>query len=316
MPRLQDIVVFALMLAALWCAAWLWRRDVFRPGSLERLAGAGRLRNPAPINPGLWLCAGVATFLAAIIGAGIAGSVLRAGAAPGGAPDPAAAALMDVATYLLAGTVGVLCAGLLARGGKALGAEPDRLGLECRGGDFLRGTGGLLVVLPICVTAGVAASLAAKLLHEDTPRLGHAGLREMVANRHAWHAWLKGAMAVIGAPVMEELVYRVFVQSAIISGLARLRAARAGVPAHLAAANPSDVFWGIALSTVGFVLPHAAALNGPASWNALPSLTVLGIGLGVVYERTRSPLAAITMHAGFNAVNLAVAMATAGGAEG
>jgi membrane protease YdiL (CAAX protease family) len=70
------------------------------------------------------------------------------------------------------------------------------------------------------------------------------------------------------------------------------------------------VFIGIALSTAGFVLPHAMALGGPATWNALPTLVVLGAALGVVYERTKSPLAVIVMHAGFNAVNVIAAMAT------
>ena len=121
-------------------------------------------------------------------------------------------------------------------------------------------------------------------------------------------------MAIVGAPVVEELIYRVFLQSAFISALARLRWAGSAAMDSRPMASGQDVFWGITLSTIGFVLPHAAALNGPASWNALPPLAILGVALGVVYERTRSPLAPMAMHAGFNAANVAAAMLTAGAA--
>lgn len=311
MPNLQSIVVYALVLAAPWCVVWLWRRDVLRPGSLVRLTERGGLRNPSAINAAAWLGAAIATFAATVFGAGIAGSLLGVPRGRGTSADPGAAALVDLAAYFAAAAVGFLCAGLISRVGRESGASARSLGLESGPADWGKGLGGLLVTLPLCVSAGAAAALAAKLFQAEPERVAHSTLREIVANRHAWHAWLKSAMAILGAPVMEELVYRVFLQSAIISALARLRAARAGgVPITSAA----DVFWGIALSTAAFVLPHASMVGGPAGWNALPSLAILGVGLGVVYERTRSPLAPIVMHAGFNAVNVAAAMLTAGAA--
>ena len=316
MPSIQDIFVFAIVLAAPWCVMWLWRRDVVRPGSLVRLAAAGRMRNPAPIGPGAWLMASVATYAAAVVGAGLAGAAL--GIRPGtDAPiDPGLTALVNIATYAAAAVVGVLCAAMLARGGRNLGTDARTLGLEARAGDVWAGLGGLPVIMPICIAAGVTVSLIAKALHQEAPRLGHTGLSSMVENRHTWHAWVKAFMAIIGAPVMEELVYRVFLQSAIISALARLRWARSvGLEgaSDRPIASASDVFWGIVVSTIGFVLPHAGMLGGPAHWNALPSLAILGAWLGIVYERTRSPLAVMAIHAGFNAANVAVAMLTAGG---
>jgi membrane protease YdiL (CAAX protease family) len=307
MPELQHIVVVAIMLASPWCMVWLWRRDVFRPGSLSRLEASGRLRNAAAIGAGAWLAASVATYIAAIVGAGLAAAALGLPTEPGVKRDPGDAAVADVITYVFAGTVGVVCAGLLARGGRGAGATTASLGLESRGGDAWAGLGALVVVLPLCVTVGVAVSMLARLVHEEPPRIAHSALREMVDNRHAWHAWVKALMAVVGAPVVEELVYRVFLQSAIISALSRLRAAGTG---EAPVVRGRDVFIGIALSTAGFVLPHAMALGGPATWNALPTLVILGAALGVVYERTKSPLAVIVMHAGFNAVNVIAAMAT------
>ena len=43
-------------------------------------------------------------------------------------------------------------------------------------------------------------------------------------------------------------------------------------------------------------------------WHALPALFVLSLGFGWVYEKTGRLAAAVTMHALFNAVNLAQAM--------
>jgi membrane protease YdiL (CAAX protease family) len=47
-------------------------------------------------------------------------------------------------------------------------------------------------------------------------------------------------------------------------------------------------------------------------WYALPSLLALSIGLGVAYERTGKVAVPILVHAGFNAANLAAAVALAG----
>lgn len=316
MPSNQNIVVYALVLAAPWCIVWLWRRDVFRPGSLTRLEATGRLRNPTPVAAAAWLGAAVATFLATAVGAGLAGMLLgvrRELGADGkaAAVEPGSAALMDVAAYALAAVVGMLCAALLTRGGRTAGTSPRELGIEARVSDAWKGLGGLIVVLPLCIAVGTVVALVAKLMQAEPERVAHSALRDIVAHRHAWHSWVKSLMAVLGASVMEELVYRVFLQSAIITALARLRNGQVGTQSI---ARASDVFWGIALSSVAFVLPHAGILGGPANWNALPSLAILGVGLGVLYERTRSPLAPIVMHAGFNAINIAAALLTSAAA--
>ncbi len=329
MSSLENLIIAAIVLASPLCLAYLWRWDILRPGSLTRLGAAGRLRNPARVHSAAWLAACIATLLAASVGAALTASALGVappvGEGPAPAIEPHTAALAELGAYCLAIVVGILCAALLARTGRLSGgehgaADARSLGLFERGGawrDALRGLGGLLLVLPLCLTVGIALSQVATALGGDPPRVGHSALREMVDRRHEWHAWLRAGLAILGAPVVEELMYRVFLQSAIISGLARLRAIRvrangAGVGGGGSdTATAGDAFWGIALSSAAFVLPHAAALSGPASWNALPSLAILGVGLGVVYERTRSPIAPIVMHMGFNALNVAAALATA-----
>lgn len=298
-------LTIALVLASPWCAVWLWRRDVVAPGSLHRLAAAGRMRNPALVPAGAWLAAGVATYLGLAVGVGLVAALY-------GAQEPGHAALRDLGGYTLGAIVGFLCIAVLLRMADARSEDDARqLGLHARAGDALPGAGALLVTMPLCVAAATTAALLARWVSGEPPeQLAHSTLRELTADRYAWHAWLRSALVIIGAPVVEELIYRVFVQSAIISFLSMLR--RLAAPPVAASSplttRPGDVALGIVLSTVLFVLPHAAALSGPVNWHALPSLAVLGLGLGVVYERTRSPLAPIVMHAGFNALNLGAAM--------
>ncbi len=95
------------------------------------------------------------------------------------------------------------------------------------------------------------------------------------------------ATAVVGAPIMEELLFRGLMQTAILqSGLLRSR-------------------WVvIVVVSCLFALIH----TGVAQWYALPALFTLSLGLGYVYERSGSLYASMLMHAAFNAVQITVAL--------
>jgi membrane protease YdiL (CAAX protease family) len=56
----------------------------------------------------------------------------------------------------------------------------------------------------------------------------------------------------------------------------------------------------IACTSAAWTLTHA----GPVPASALPSLFVLGLGLGLAYERTRRLGVPIAMHMLFNAINV------------
>lgn len=103
---------------------------------------------------------------------------------------------------------------------------------------------------------------------------------------------------MVGAPLVEELIYRVFLQSSI--------ARATGLP------------WiGILVAAVVFAVAHAV---GPAEqripWYAAVPIGVLGLACGLAYERTKRLLVPITMHAAFNAMNIAMAMWVTGPASG
>ncbi|MDH3584508.1 MAG: CPBP family glutamic-type intramembrane protease, partial [Phycisphaerae bacterium] len=99
--------------------------------------------------------------------------------------------------------------------------------------------------------------------------------------------WGLVAVAVIGAPLVEEIVFRGLLQTALRH--ARIVLRRWGV-----IVVASAVFTGI----------HV----GAADWHAMPALFVLSLGLGFLYERTGSLWAPILMHALFNASQIALTL--------
>src|SRR6185369_4082201 len=99
--------------------------------------------------------------------------------------------------------------------------------------------------------------------------------------------WVLVGTAVLGAPFVEELMFRVFLQSALLRLLGRTW--------------PS-----ILVTSALFALVHLGGGVRPSEAYALAPLFILSVAMGVVYERTRSALAPITMHMAFNALNVAL----------
>jgi membrane protease YdiL (CAAX protease family) len=97
------------------------------------------------------------------------------------------------------------------------------------------------------------------------------------------------ASVVIGAPVIEEIIYRGFVQGGVRGMLGGRRWAAVIVTALI-----------FSLAHIGAVTPTALVL-----------LVLVGVALGVARERTGSLLAPIVFHALFNAANIALALAGA-----
>ncbi len=143
---------------------------------------------------------------------------------------------------------------------------------------------GLVLTYPFAQLAGYLGAWVQYLTTGEPPgKLSHATLQLLSEARADEALWvvLLGFTVVLLVPVLEELMYRFGLQGSIV----RLTGSRGA--AILATASL-------------FALLHLGAV--PAS--AVPALVVLGIGFGVVYERTGSLTAAVVMHAGFNALNL------------
>lgn len=123
------------------------------------------------------------------------------------------------------------------------------------------------------------------LTGEPPPQIAHKMLRSILEGDPKVRLLLI-VPAVVIAPVYEEIMYRGMLQTALLhTGL---------LPGR----------WSVILvASVIFVIPHTASVE----WQALPTLFVLSMGMGYVYERTGRLWASILIHMLFNAANVALA---------
>ena len=154
---------------------------------------------------------------------------------------------------------------------------------------------GIVVLFPaialvtVCTAAGQL--IQTWLAGEPPSPLAHATLQLMVEAPRDLAWWLLAAAAILGAPVLEEILYRGFLQQSI---------RKLGV-------TP----WPAILITAGlFSLMHIPAIPNENRISALAGLMVLGVVLGLLRERTGRLDACIVTHAGFNIFNLALATAS------
>lgn len=192
---------------------------------------------------------------------------------------------------------------------------------------ILHGTLAVVLVIPWMLVAGVLLGIVRKALgyppeamHEIIRAIRDHPQPELVA----WGV----VTAVVVAPLAEEVLFRGFLQTSLVHGLARLFGsdqaaseapapyaqlapyAAPGAQTHAIPYVPALVsappvryppaakfrWMGIALTSLMF-----AALHEP--WS-IPLIFLLAVALGYLYERTGNLWTSITVHFGFNAFNL------------
>ena len=146
----------------------------------------------------------------------------------------------------------------------------------------LTGVVALIMTWPVVLTS---ASLAAMLGGQPLQSIAHETLRELVNSpRDGWFAALSVLVVFVG-PALEEFGYRFLLQRSL---------------AHMGLGP-----WpAIVLTSMMFALMHARVVQAPA----LAGLFVLSLALGWAFQKTGRLTASITMHALFNAANLAAAL--------
>ena len=110
-------------------------------------------------------------------------------------------------------------------------------------------------------------------------------------------------VAVVAAPVVEELIFRGMLQTMIRSYLAARRSplVAQGMGHEEGAAERSGAWPAIIISSALFASIHAI----PAHW---PTLFILGVCLGYSYEKSGSLLRPLFIHSFFNAIMVTVAL--------
>ncbi len=266
-----------IAVAAAAVIAFLFVADVIRPGSFGRTSP----RNVKTVPAVVWLCCGLLTFLAVVIGTQLVQVMPQSFA--GGGTSLRREALSQVGGGLMGIGAAVFLAYLLVPHG-----GPD-LGMKPRWSDIPIGLICAVIAAPLLLATNVGIELTVKAMQgAPPPELAHATLERLVANQSNPWAWVIGLSAVLLAPVVEELIYRVFLQSFLLSVI------------------PST--WiALILTAAAFAMVHYSV----TPVYVLPLLFLLGLLMGIAYERTKRLGVPIVMHMVFNAVNLGMAIWTA-----
>lgn len=258
----------------------LWLTDVVRPGSPRRAGVRNVLAQPWPV----YLCGALMVFLAAPLGGHIAMTIARI---PEKDLDSLRSqGLIAIGSYVVSVAVAVLLIRVV-RGPTPGGPSGARSGLWFRAGDLPRGLLAIVLAYPLVAAASfVAVNLYIALTGETPDPIAHRSLEAIVEGAGDPWAWVVAGAAILGAPIVEETIYRVFLTAMF------LRLGLGPWPAILVC------------STL-FALTHIGSVPG---WYAMVPLGVLGLAMGLAYERTKRLGVPIVMHACFNAFNVAVAV--------
>ena len=241
-------------------------------------------RRPIVFLPEIAIVLAMTMYLLGPIGAAIAARFY--GVSP---PPPTAEYALDdqaklvLGTYLGQSIVLVVLIGLTMKAGRAsTDSRPGWIKAS------LIGAGTLLLALPLILASAAVASVVASLVRgQAVDPIAHETLRMFIREPvDGWYIAF-GAMVILIAPIMEEVLYRGLVQRTLV---------QVGLPR----------WWAIILTSLAFALMHMRIVD----IYVLPALFVLSLGFGWAYEKTGRISASITMHILFNAANLAVALLT------
>lgn len=154
--------------------------------------------------------------------------------------------------------------------------------------DLRYSLGGFPVAVILTFTTLAVVNLLATIWGNPPPQVNHVMLTQLQTSRSAKDIANVLILAVVLAPLLEELVFRGLLQTLLLETLGR------------------EARWRVViLAGCAFAAVHVGSVE---SWHALPGLLVLGIVLGWLYERTGSVWPCIAVHAGFNALNIALVL--------
>lgn len=266
-----------LLAGAPLAVAGLWAADIIRPASFRR-------RTAAPATNQPWGVLLVTAFLI-VLGMGVAGQL----AVRDLLPWPRGLSLETNAgrgaVSLVQYTAGVGLALTLA----GLVAARKFTGLFSRF-DVPVGLLTLGLAFPVVSAVSSLSTQFAQLITGKAPDpLAHEALSKIVRNPD--DPWVRVIMAgaILGAPIVEEVMYRLMLQGAVI------RLTR-------------SPWIGILITSALFAASHLS--GGTVPWHALPALFTLSVALGIVHVRTGRLGPCIVVHMGFNALNVYLALAS------
>jgi membrane protease YdiL (CAAX protease family) len=152
---------------------------------------------------------------------------------------------------------------------------------------FARGALGFIVVLPLVLLSLMAMELLLDALHQTQPHV-HEMLKMLGQSNSLGARILILLSALIVAPIAEEVFFRGYLQTILVTAFARIH------PEKPMSASPRWI--PVILTAILFALAH--------DWWSWPSIFILALCLGYAYERTGNLWTSITIHALFNAASV------------
>ncbi len=190
---------------------------------------------------------------------------------------------------------------LLARAHFARRLRGFGLNAKTLAADFFAGFTNLLTVWPLIMAAVILTTFfGEQLWGQDYQMQQHQELELITEYSQLPLRIIIVIVAVIVAPLLEELLFRGLVQTMLVSHISyvvrgasndELRTTRSGLGVWLA----------IAISSGLFAMMHA----NPGHW---PALFVLSVCLGYAYEKSGSLFRPIFIHSFFNTLSIAAAL--------
>lgn len=197
--------------------------------------------------------------------------------------SPVQEALADNLAYclmsaLIVAAIVVVARFTFARGVRGFGLRPRTMGR-----DFGWACVDLFAVWPIVLAAIVATLFVGKLIEgPDFEIPEHAGLDMITQSGSLALQVVVTVLAVVVAPVVEEMVFRGLIQTTLRSYTRRPWFAIAATAAIFASVHANGTHW--------------------------PALFILAMGLGYAYEHSGSLLRPMFMHALFNGITIVAAL--------
>lgn len=262
--------------------ALLFAGGLLRPGGFAK---AG-LREVAAIPIVVWVFAAFVVLLAMQSAPQLVGKIKWV--QDQGYDQTQMQAINLVSSYLFGIIAGLGMLFMLKRSAhRGEGENKSGLGLSIL--DVPVGLGCFLLAYPFIELMNLLGVFAYTQTQNAAPTgMGHALLVSLTDQPNNPWVWASVAAAVIGAPFVEELIFRVFLQGALIKWL-------------------KSPWLSIIISAILFAAMHRLG-STPNPWHTLVPIFALGVACGVAYERTRRVGVPITMHICFNALNVLLAL--------
>ena len=277
-PLVLGLVVAGAVLALVLLFAF----DVIRPGSFAR-AGP---RDVSSHGIFIWLFAAFVTIFSGAVGAEFARGIPAL-------TGPLAVPLRSIAVgglgFTLSGGTAAIGMATLLRGPKGTDGA-GKAGLRITVRDPVYAAIAALLAAPILLATSLLGPMVYRALRDGPPdQFAHQTLYAIVEGWGTTWGWLVLIGPVIGAPIVEELAFRGFLQSAVLRLVGK-------------------AWVGIVLVSIVFTAFHIPVIKG--QWHALATLFVLSLILGISFERTKRIGVPILLHALFNLGNVLLAVRT------